>query len=194
MQLRSWSCPVFAGGLADRDTGLVRFGARDYDPRVGRWTSKDPIRFEGGDTSLYGYVLSDPANRIDPIGLGDRIDFPVERTRPPGTGAPRGPATVHDLSNYSPRQPVMDPKAIVCRAARVAGTAAAAAAAGYSTYCAGSRAFCYLGQSAMSPCECLQTFDEDGVCCPIPGAGPECNPEPNSCPGGSDDGPRQSDR
>ena len=30
----------FAGGLYDKDTGLVRFGARDYDPSVGRWTSK----------------------------------------------------------------------------------------------------------------------------------------------------------
>ena len=26
----------FAGGLYDRDTGLVRFGVRDYDPRRGR--------------------------------------------------------------------------------------------------------------------------------------------------------------
>ena len=32
----------FAGGLYDKDTGLVRFGARDYDASVGRWTSKDP--------------------------------------------------------------------------------------------------------------------------------------------------------
>jgi len=38
----------FAGGIWDRDTELVRFGARDYDPAVGRWTAKDPIRFEGG--------------------------------------------------------------------------------------------------------------------------------------------------
>jgi YD repeat-containing protein len=29
----------FAGGLYDPSTGLVRFGARDYDARVGRWTS-----------------------------------------------------------------------------------------------------------------------------------------------------------
>jgi RHS repeat-associated protein len=58
----------FAGGLYDRDTGLVRFGARDYDPQVGRWTSKDPIGFEGGDTNLYGYVLNDPINMIDPNG------------------------------------------------------------------------------------------------------------------------------
>jgi RHS repeat-associated protein len=36
------------GGLYDPDTGLTRFGARDYDPVVGRWTTKDPIRFAGG--------------------------------------------------------------------------------------------------------------------------------------------------
>ena len=58
----------FAGGLHDRDTGLVRFGYRDYDPDIGRWTAKDPILFAGGDTDLYGYCLSDPINLIDPTG------------------------------------------------------------------------------------------------------------------------------
>ncbi len=61
----------FAGGLYDADTGLVRFGFRDYDPDVGRWTAKDPILFAGGDTDLYGYVLNDPVNLIDPLGLWD---------------------------------------------------------------------------------------------------------------------------
>jgi len=59
----------FAGGLYDRDTGLVHFGAREYDPADGRWTSKDPILFGGGDTNLYGYVLADPMNLVDPAGL-----------------------------------------------------------------------------------------------------------------------------
>ena len=58
----------FSGGLKDRDTGLVRFGYRDYDPDVGRWTAKDPIGFAGGDTDLYGYVLNNPVNLIDPLG------------------------------------------------------------------------------------------------------------------------------
>ena len=59
----------FAGGLYDVTTGLVRFGARDYDPSTGRWTAKDPIGFGGGDANLYGYAFSDPINFIDPDGL-----------------------------------------------------------------------------------------------------------------------------
>ncbi len=59
----------FAGGLYDFRTGLVRFGARDYDAETGRWTSKDPILFNGLDTNLYGYVMQDPINFNDPSGL-----------------------------------------------------------------------------------------------------------------------------
>ncbi|MDY7037991.1 MAG: RHS repeat-associated core domain-containing protein, partial [Thermodesulfobacteriota bacterium] len=59
---------TFAGGLYDRDTGLIRFGHRDYDPDIGRWTAKDPILFQGGDTDLYGYVQNDPVNYTDPTG------------------------------------------------------------------------------------------------------------------------------
>ena len=59
----------FAGGLYDPDTKLVRFGARDCDPEVGRWTSKDPIRFDGGGVNLYVYALNDPVNLIDLTGL-----------------------------------------------------------------------------------------------------------------------------
>ncbi len=66
----SFSIPFgFAGGLYDADTGLVRFGFRDYDPAIGRWTAKDPIDFEGGDLNLYGYVGNSSINYIDPIGL-----------------------------------------------------------------------------------------------------------------------------
>ncbi len=59
----------FAGGLYDRDTGLVRFGARDYDPSLGRWTNKDPLLFGGRDSNLYEYAAGDPVNLIDPTGL-----------------------------------------------------------------------------------------------------------------------------
>jgi RHS repeat-associated protein len=59
----------FAGGIYDRDTRLVRFGARDYDAETGRWTAKDPIGFAGGDTNLYSYVGNNPLRYVDPLGL-----------------------------------------------------------------------------------------------------------------------------
>jgi len=65
-------CPLFqpfgfAGGMFDYDTGLVRFGARDYDSQAGRWTSKDPLLFAGG-TGLYSYAGTDPVNFLDSTG------------------------------------------------------------------------------------------------------------------------------
>ncbi len=68
----------FAGGLYDPDTGLVRFGARDYDAGTGRWTAKDPIGFAGGQANLYSYVEGNPISFVDPDGLcpcGDVVDL-----------------------------------------------------------------------------------------------------------------------
>jgi RHS repeat-associated protein len=59
---------AYAGGLYDHDTGLVRFGARDYDADSGRWLTKDPIGLSGG-YNLYAYVANNPANLTDPFGL-----------------------------------------------------------------------------------------------------------------------------
>jgi len=64
-----WQPFGFAGGLYDPDTGLVRFGVRDYDQQVGRWIAKDPIDFAGLDTNLYSYALGDPVNRLDQDGF-----------------------------------------------------------------------------------------------------------------------------
>jgi RHS repeat-associated protein len=82
----------FAGGLYDADTKLVRFGARDYDAMVGRWTAKDPIRWWGGQPNLYQYCLGDPLNLIDPTG---RDDYGAQwsgttdpRFAPTGPGSP----------------------------------------------------------------------------------------------------------
>jgi RHS repeat-associated protein len=57
----------FAGGIHDADSGLVRFGARDYDPLVGRWVAKDPVRLNGG-LNLYAYSRNDPVNIQDATG------------------------------------------------------------------------------------------------------------------------------
>jgi RHS repeat-associated protein len=54
----------YAGGIYDDATGLVRFGARDFDAEIGRWLSKDPIGFKDG-YNLFVYVRNDPINSID---------------------------------------------------------------------------------------------------------------------------------
>ncbi|MBI5610017.1 MAG: RHS repeat-associated core domain-containing protein [Deltaproteobacteria bacterium] len=64
----------FAGGLWDRETGLVRFGAREYDPELGRWLSRDPIGCAGG-WNQFGYVAGDPVNAVDPAGLASALDL-----------------------------------------------------------------------------------------------------------------------
>ena len=65
----------FAGGLADSGTGLVHFGYRDYDTASGRWTSRDPILYAGGQLNVYAYCANDPINFVDPSGLGVLCDF-----------------------------------------------------------------------------------------------------------------------
>jgi RHS repeat-associated protein len=63
-----WQPFGYAGGLTDSHTGLIRFGARDYDAVIGRWTAKDPIGFAGGATNLYEYSENDPITMQDPDG------------------------------------------------------------------------------------------------------------------------------
>jgi RHS repeat-associated protein len=58
----------FVGGLYDTRTGLVHFGAREYDPETGRWLTRDPIGFSGGDSNLYAYAGNDPINNVDRAG------------------------------------------------------------------------------------------------------------------------------
>jgi len=79
---------AFAGGIYDGDTGLTRFGFRDYDAVSGRWSSKDPIKFGGGDTNLFGYVFNNPIQFVDLSGL-DAI-FVVFQGYPINTGTSLG--------------------------------------------------------------------------------------------------------
>ena len=98
----------FAGGLYDPDTGLVRFGARDYDAEIGRWTSKDPIRFAGKQANLYGYSFNDPVNWIDVNGLTQSdidvaVDVISKRTGlRPVPVSPNDPPGDETLGSYDP--------------------------------------------------------------------------------------------
>jgi RHS repeat-associated protein len=65
----------FSGGLYDRATQLLRFGARDYDPSIARWLSKDPARFRSDLVNLYTYAASDPINLVDNDGLQVDVSY-----------------------------------------------------------------------------------------------------------------------
>jgi RHS repeat-associated protein len=56
---------LFTGKVLEGSTGLVYFGARWYDPEVGRFISVDPA--EDGE-NWYAYCEGNPANYIDQDG------------------------------------------------------------------------------------------------------------------------------
>lgn len=59
---------AFTGREFDRETVLYYYRTRYYDSSVGRFITRDPIRFNGGDANLYRYVFNDPVNLTDPSG------------------------------------------------------------------------------------------------------------------------------
>jgi uncharacterized protein RhaS with RHS repeats len=54
-------------------SGLYYYGYRFYDPLTQRWMNRDPIGVEGG-LNLYSFVLNEPANLIDPLGLSPSLN------------------------------------------------------------------------------------------------------------------------
>ncbi|MFC4015526.1 RHS repeat domain-containing protein, partial [Nonomuraea purpurea] len=73
----------FVGGTKDATTGLVHLGAREYDPKNGRFLSVDPIIDDVDPQQLnaYAYANNSPVTMTDPdgqwvwvvVGIGVRL-------------------------------------------------------------------------------------------------------------------------
>jgi len=64
----------FSTKYQDRESGIINYEYRGYDPIKGRFLSRDPAGEEDGGANLYAFVSNDGINKIDPVGLYEK-DF-----------------------------------------------------------------------------------------------------------------------
>ncbi len=67
-----WSSDRFTGKPVSQTTGLYYYGARWYDPSIGRFISQDPVMGQVSDPqgmNTYAYVRNSPTVNTDPSGL-----------------------------------------------------------------------------------------------------------------------------
>jgi RHS repeat-associated protein len=101
----------YAGYYAHQWSGLNLTWYRGYDPVIGRWQSRDPLknaeRTQG--MNLYAYVKCRPINDIDPRGLfnlgklGPIIPVPDpiwDNLNPPSLGSPKFPGRCSLITSY----------------------------------------------------------------------------------------------
>ncbi len=67
---------IFAAKHYDRESGLVYFGHRYYDPKLLRWITPDPIGPKDSE-NLYLYCLNNPFLYVDPDGRAVVIAIPI---------------------------------------------------------------------------------------------------------------------
>ena len=74
-------CPFrYQGQYEDAETGLYYNRFRYYDPAMGNYLSQDPIRLEGNNPTLYGYVR-DVNSWVDVFGLLSAKELATAQTR-----------------------------------------------------------------------------------------------------------------
>src|SRR5262245_33959199 len=66
---------AWTGREIDAEINLQFNHARFYDWKLARWTSRDPLGFDAGDSNLYRYVRNTAQTHSDPSGLDYIADY-----------------------------------------------------------------------------------------------------------------------
>jgi RHS repeat-associated protein len=78
----TWKGREWIGGGVDQYYNRARF----YDPQLGRFTSEDPLGYDGGDTNLFAFTWSNPKNWKDPSGLSAASEYGIIAARSAAIG------------------------------------------------------------------------------------------------------------
>jgi RHS repeat-associated protein len=100
----------FSTKFQDRETDLLNYGFRDYQPGVGKWSSRDPSE-ENGSVNLYGFVANTPINLIDLAGLQmsggyGTMPLPLFPNVPPGNINPFSDAVSAYIEGFITLDPI----------------------------------------------------------------------------------------
>jgi len=98
------------GGDFLASLGVVKVGARPYDPGIGRFLSRDPLLLPrtAATTNPYAFAFNDPINGSDPTGLdGDAQDFDVTKQLGNGDWVQKGETIEVKSSAPGPKGPAV---------------------------------------------------------------------------------------
>ena len=127
---------LYTGRERDADTGLQLNRHRYYASWLGRWTTRDPIGYEGADLNLYGYVVNKPINLTDPMGEYIVGEIDENGNLVPKRWPPPKPCSM--WPDWLPWYSDPDPTDLVCPLAGIGGRGAKKAGEIIAKECKGS--------------------------------------------------------